>query len=183
MKEITSEKFLSIFAKMFEEFCNGFLDFDKTVIVNGHLFISVDDSKSVKFMVNEKGCKTDNAIVSYLSNSYATTEQQEVNVRPFNAAHFSKQSDIVKTVQMDLQRYPLAAELKYNDFQNVLTSNCLEKQNKFDVSKLLNQDGLLLPVKQEILESSLEFMSNKCSLFMEKGNYQDIGFVVSLNFI
>ena len=90
-----------------EEFCTGFLDFDKTVIINGHLFLSVDDSESAKFMVNEKVCKTANDVVNYLSNSYATKkdnteEEEEISEPTNNSMNICKDSKETERIESNV---------------------------------------------------------------------------------
>ena len=63
-------KFISSLAKFLQTLCNGYVDFDNWVQINGHLILSVDSGETKEFVVNEKLCKSVKDSVAFLSNSY-----------------------------------------------------------------------------------------------------------------
>ena len=66
----STTKFITSLAKFLQSLCNGYVDFNNWVQINGHLILSVDSGETKEFVVNEKLCKTLRDDVSFLSNSY-----------------------------------------------------------------------------------------------------------------
>ena len=70
MDEDKSTKFISSLAECMQFLCNKYVEFDKSTVLTGQLFLSVDSGVKTKFIVNENVCTTEHNRVTYRSNSH-----------------------------------------------------------------------------------------------------------------
>ena len=71
MDETTSSKFSKSHAEFLQYLCKGLVGFNKTVIVTGHLYVTIDSGDNLEYVINEKLCKIDGEeSINYISNSF-----------------------------------------------------------------------------------------------------------------
>ena len=66
----SSIHFLSSLAKFLQSLCNGYIQFDNGVQINGHLYLSIDTNKTVDYVLNEKVFKNNEECVTFTSDSF-----------------------------------------------------------------------------------------------------------------
>ena len=66
----TSTKFISSLAKIMQSLCNGYVEFIDNVQVTGHLYLSIDASKTIEYYVDETVTKSKDSDVVFKSNSF-----------------------------------------------------------------------------------------------------------------
>ena len=80
MDNQTSTKFVATLSNFLLSQCNEYIQFEKYVLVTGHLYVSVDTGEHMEYIVNEKLVKTDgNCDKNILSNSYQIVKAKSEN--------------------------------------------------------------------------------------------------------
>ena len=117
MNPNTSSQFISSLAKYLQNLCNGYVDYNKLVIVKGHLYVTVDTDKSIGFVVNEQLCKNDGNPPRVLSNSFQSPGEYHNHGRDyfFQNPHINTEEPLSATVT--------AEQIKTIDGENLSEEN------------------------------------------------------------
>jgi len=91
----SSVNFLSSLAKFLQSLCNGYIQFDNGVQINGHLYISIDTNKTIDYVLNEKVLKNNEECVTFTSDSfYAQPAQPPKKASPGKRNSISKSKTV-----------------------------------------------------------------------------------------
>ena len=97
MDETSSLKFSKSHAEFLQYLCNGLVSFRKTVIITGHMYVTIDAGENLEYVVNEKLLKIDGEdTVNYISNSFPC---------------FTDKSQTLKTMYKDRMQDPDTTKL------------------------------------------------------------------------
>ncbi|XP_050398184.1 uncharacterized protein LOC126816063 isoform X2 [Patella vulgata] len=85
MNEKTAANFINSLVKNLQVLCHSNLDFSQNIEVIGHLYLNIDSSKKINYIVNEKVCKNGEASTMFVSNSFhAEDKKQKPEPEPSN---------------------------------------------------------------------------------------------------
>ena len=81
MKGSTSEKFISSLSEFIQYLCSRYVTFDSDIVLQGHLYLSVDADDKTQFVVNEKLKTSDQNRVIHVSHSHQSNDS---SLKPSN---------------------------------------------------------------------------------------------------
>ncbi|ESO96811.1 hypothetical protein LOTGIDRAFT_231650 [Lottia gigantea] len=79
MNQTAAENFINSLVRNLQVLCHSNVEFRNDIEVVGHLYLKVDKTKKINYIVDEKVCKNDASSTIFVSNSYHSENQSKKN--------------------------------------------------------------------------------------------------------